>query len=373
MIEVLNLEDAAIRRGLLEDSQSKKLSKRLEWLDLEGLTERIIKDVDFRDWSTHSFDSNRIINSKNPTPNGNQNAFPDCMMDEKKKAATTRVDKDKMVAQVEQDLSTPKRKLSPDECTPIGRQRKLSTRVFSSPLLRRTLEMNFDENDGLQTRGAPDLISGIGLLIPRQARANTGEIDNTGNSPTQSSPVDDMARQEMQTINVTGSQQLTGARCDTVQSQPPLTLDLTRPARRALPTFVSTTTSARDGTPQDQPLPTPSLTNLVLRALPTSVSTRQSAMSPTIARRGTPQEQTPPSLISALLTLGCTRQRALSVASATRRNPRKARRRVMSNSTPPVAPTRQLRITEIFIKQDNEQDGDTKPEMDAYECLNPQK
>ena len=52
-IEVLNLESVAIRRGLLEDCQNKKKNKYLEVLDLENLAERILKIVNFRDWSTN--------------------------------------------------------------------------------------------------------------------------------------------------------------------------------------------------------------------------------------------------------------------------------------------------------------------------------
>ena len=65
-----------------------------------------------------------------------------------------------------------KRKLSPIATTPTGRQRKLSTSMYSSPKLRGMLEtmadMNINDERQHDQNMAPDLIHGIGLLQRRE-------------------------------------------------------------------------------------------------------------------------------------------------------------------------------------------------------------
>ena len=65
-------------------------------------------------------------------------------------------------------VRTTKRKLSPVLTTPTGRQRKLSTSSYGSPLLRGVWETMADLNINQEQVQAPDLIEGIGLLQPRQ-------------------------------------------------------------------------------------------------------------------------------------------------------------------------------------------------------------
>ena len=63
---------------------------------------------------------------------------------------------------------TPKRKLSPVAPTLTGRQRKLTTSMVGSLELRGRRELtNMDADDREGT--APDLITGIGLLVPRES------------------------------------------------------------------------------------------------------------------------------------------------------------------------------------------------------------
>ena len=70
---------------------------------------------------------------------------------------------------------TPKRKLSPAATTPTGRQRKLTTTMYNSPELRGRWE--FSDGSQQDTEGvAPDLISGIGLLIPREISTTDADI-----------------------------------------------------------------------------------------------------------------------------------------------------------------------------------------------------
>ena len=64
----------------------------------------------------------------------------------------------------EDQFSTPKRKLSPDEMTPVGRVRKLTTEMEASPQLRGQLQFHLSPTNPMQRDGAPDLISGIGRL-----------------------------------------------------------------------------------------------------------------------------------------------------------------------------------------------------------------
>ena len=63
--------------------------------------------------------------------------------------------------------TTPKRKLSPIESTPTGRQRKLSTTAYNSPKLRGAVETAGGNLIHLEQGRAPDLITGIGLLSLR--------------------------------------------------------------------------------------------------------------------------------------------------------------------------------------------------------------
>ena len=64
--------------------------------------------------------------------------------------------------------STSKRKLSPNESTPTGRQRKLSTTAYNSPILRGAIETVDGSVIQLDQIRAPDFITGIGLLTLRE-------------------------------------------------------------------------------------------------------------------------------------------------------------------------------------------------------------
>ena len=91
-------------------------------------------------------------------------------------------------------LATPKRKLSPTFSTPTGRQRKLSTTAYNSPVLRARLETVGDQDLHNEVTEAPDLITGIGLLVPREREKLTGEPSQDtsqadGNSVPQTSPL----------------------------------------------------------------------------------------------------------------------------------------------------------------------------------------
>ena len=66
---------------------------------------------------------------------------------------------------------TPKRRLSPDDLTPIGRQRKLTTSMEASPKLRGILTLHQQENEHTQMCMAPDLIEGVGRLQLRNVGA----------------------------------------------------------------------------------------------------------------------------------------------------------------------------------------------------------
>ena len=64
--------------------------------------------------------------------------------------------------------TTPKRKLSPNESTPTGRQWKLSTTAYNSPILRGAIETVDGSVIQLDQIRAPDFITGIGLLTLRE-------------------------------------------------------------------------------------------------------------------------------------------------------------------------------------------------------------
>ena len=61
--------------------------------------------------------------------------------------------------------TTPKRKLSPIESTPTGRQRKLSTTAYNSPKLRGAIETAGGNLIHLEQVRAPDLITGIAAIL----------------------------------------------------------------------------------------------------------------------------------------------------------------------------------------------------------------
>lgn len=70
---------------------------------------------------------------------------------------------------------TPKRRLSPDNSTPLGRVQKLSTTMEASPKLRDQLVFYQTENRPAQCIEAPDLIRGIGRLQLRPTLTSNGQ------------------------------------------------------------------------------------------------------------------------------------------------------------------------------------------------------
>ena len=166
-IEFLCLEDAAYRRGILRPLQPP--NRHLDWLDIEGLASRMLREVNINEWSTLSFPEKdggslprprmtpQSLNNDNSTETAKTDT-PNCLV-------------------TQETNQTPKRKLSPTEITPVGKGRKRSTAVYNSPVLRERLEMAeiIPRNEAQE---APDLISGIGRLLPRA----TAEPEQHGTS-----------------------------------------------------------------------------------------------------------------------------------------------------------------------------------------------
>ena len=77
-------------------------------------------------------------------------------------------------------FTTPKRKLSPDESTPLGRAFKLTTDMEASPQLRSQLVHYQSVRTSTHRDGAPDLINGIGRLQLRVAPPPEENLEVTG-------------------------------------------------------------------------------------------------------------------------------------------------------------------------------------------------
>ena len=219
LIGVLNLEEAMLRRNLLTKMKTDG-AKRLEWLDL-------VQDINFEDWSTISFSNQagaRENNGKetdlmdgyqtpglrenisrhtqglpndNITPGmPNDNITPEVgvlVKQQRSDSLTKHIEPhtETMGASLNsinestrprlpaspraEAATTPKRKLSPIESTPTGRQRKLSTTAYNSPKLRGAVETAGGNLIHLEQGRAPDLITGIGLLSLRGNNDASGE------------------------------------------------------------------------------------------------------------------------------------------------------------------------------------------------------
>ena len=95
---------------------------------------------------------------------------------------------------VRETPQTPKRKFSPEQMTPVGRQRKISTTMASSPELRGRFELIRDLQETVQQPQAPDLIEGIGLLTVREPVNN--------NNTNQATAGEDVMEQFQQPRNI---------------------------------------------------------------------------------------------------------------------------------------------------------------------------
>ena len=77
-------------------------------------------------------------------------------------------------------FTTPKRKLSPNELTPLGRAFKLTTDMEASPQLRSQLVFHQPAEIPTLRDGAPDLICGIGRLQLKVAPTTEEKLEATG-------------------------------------------------------------------------------------------------------------------------------------------------------------------------------------------------
>ena len=77
-------------------------------------------------------------------------------------------------------FTTPKRKLSPNELTPLGRAFKLTTDMEASPQLRSQLVLHQPAKIPTLRDGAPDLICGIGRLQLKVAPTTEEKLEATG-------------------------------------------------------------------------------------------------------------------------------------------------------------------------------------------------
>ena len=202
-IEFLCLENAFRGRELFEADRE----KHLEWLDLEGLSKKLLLGVRLEDWSTLSLhrqeennqgiDQERALNQQpeeegcNKTPVDGENtqeihqgkddgekevlkrtlnlgAIKKSKPTETVSAQTPGAtgDPGTPLRPLDRENQTPKRRLSPTISTPVGKSRKRSTTEFNSPQLRERLIMASIKNVN-QAEGAPDLIQGIGRLVLR--------------------------------------------------------------------------------------------------------------------------------------------------------------------------------------------------------------
>jgi len=166
IIEVLCLEDTAIRRGIIARRQ-----RTLEWLDLEGNFLNCMEGVNADAWSSSSFNREGDNNSGEPVeiieptvggevleePIPPQPQDQDAASNQHKEQADDKEDiaepttnekalEEPIPPQPQEqgasgsNIMTPKRKLSPTPMTPTGIPRKITTQMQGSPLLRETFE-----------------------------------------------------------------------------------------------------------------------------------------------------------------------------------------------------------------------------------------
>jgi len=103
------------------------------------------------------------------------------------------------------NFSTPKRRLSPDELTPVGRAHKLTTNMESSPKLRSQHILHQPANTPTQHDGAPDLILGIGRLRLRPVAPNNvpvGALEEVNLEATERALGSDLNASQYQQPNV---------------------------------------------------------------------------------------------------------------------------------------------------------------------------
>ena len=226
IIEVLCLEEAASRRGI-----TARIPRPLEWLDLVMVANETTRGVRVDEWSTNSFppspskDKEKEGENERDKASDTKNKLEDKVIDTERMEDTTETgknccgvvyDRSSMVLGAiprfngEPRSQTPKRKLSPTATTPTGRQRKLTSSMIGSPELRGRLELMEMEiedttpalshntvglyqerNETFQTPNTPpseanylmemrepDLISGIGLLTPRDTAQPQNELQD---------------------------------------------------------------------------------------------------------------------------------------------------------------------------------------------------
>ena len=166
LVGFLNLEAAARDRGLLETRNN----MHLEWLDIEGMTERLLLNINVDEWSSLSI-GKKEISEVDKGCNDTEKEKMEKDVEGLENNETFQMERE-LIQRLEQ---TPKRKLSPDTQTPTGRSRKRSTSVYNSPVLRERIELAGGGYDQ-QENGAPDLIQGIGLLQRRETPGVREEI-----------------------------------------------------------------------------------------------------------------------------------------------------------------------------------------------------
>ena len=184
------LEAAAIRKGIV--ARKPTSHDQLEWLDIEGLTERLLRNINLDEWSSlkeetggerkkdpkditgqeGSYTDNPVTGRDHITPKPSDDEtkqIVDEAEEETRRGAkkkTSNLTKEQRPAARD---STPKRKLSPMATTPLRKTKNRSTAIFGSPILRERLVTLGDEEE-LQGPQAPDLIEGIGLLRKREGK-----------------------------------------------------------------------------------------------------------------------------------------------------------------------------------------------------------